>query len=355
MIAKESRTQEWIHEASARNNSHDTGLVEKTIRAFSLLESLALSGLDFCFKGGSSLMLHFGSSKRLSIDIDIICPPGTDIREYLGKNAEEYGFSGVELVERRSRTNVPKTHAEYYYEVSYVTRQTREKVLLDVLYEDLQYHRVEKKPIVSPFLIAEGEDVFVKVPSVDDLLGDKLTAFAPHTTGIPFHKGEKNCSMEVVKQLFDVASLFDEVKDYSLTADTYKRLAKLELAYRNREDYPLDSVLQDTIDSALCIAANGKLKKEDYRLYVDGVSRVRGFIHSTKYTIDRAITDSAKAAYLAACIKSGNMIPDKYSPSRNEELRNLIIPAPINSGLNRLKRQDIEAFFYWAKTLELLG
>lgn len=78
-------------------------------------------------------------------------------------------------------------------------------------------------------------------------------------------------------------------------------------------------------------------------IQVDGVSRVRGFIHSIKYTIDRAITDSAKAAYLAACIKSGNMIPDKYSPSRNEELRNLIIPAPINSRLNRLKRQEEEA------------
>jgi hypothetical protein len=30
----------------------------------------------------------------------------------------------------------------------------------------------------------------VSIPSYQDLLGDKLTAFAPHSTGIPFFKGE---------------------------------------------------------------------------------------------------------------------------------------------------------------------
>ena len=38
-------------------------------------------------------MLHLGSSKRLSIDIDIICPPGTDISQYVKSHSEEYGFA----------------------------------------------------------------------------------------------------------------------------------------------------------------------------------------------------------------------------------------------------------------------
>ena len=70
-------------------------------------------------------------------------------------------------------------------------------------------------PIQSRLLKTEGDPVMVKLPSKEDLLGDKLTAFAPHTTGIPFFKGEKNCSMEICKQLFDVASLFDIVGDLS--------------------------------------------------------------------------------------------------------------------------------------------
>lgn len=55
MIAQKSRSLEWIREAATKNHAPDIILVEKTIRAFSLLESLALSGLDFCFTPGFSI------------------------------------------------------------------------------------------------------------------------------------------------------------------------------------------------------------------------------------------------------------------------------------------------------------
>lgn len=61
-------------------------------------------------------------------------------------------------------------------------------MLLDVLYEDNWYTHVEQLPIVSPFLIMEGEPLRVSLPSKEDLRGDKLTAFAPNTTGIPYIK-----------------------------------------------------------------------------------------------------------------------------------------------------------------------
>lgn len=83
MIHPESRTLAWIETVANENNIRDIALVEKTIRAFSLLEALVRSGCPFLFKGGSSLLLHFDSSRRLSIDIDIICPPGSRIEDYL--------------------------------------------------------------------------------------------------------------------------------------------------------------------------------------------------------------------------------------------------------------------------------
>ena len=84
MIKKECMTTEWIKSISVRNKYKDLYLIEKVIRAMSLLEMLKLSGCPFCFKGGSALMLILGeSAHRLSIDIDIICPPGTNIELYL--------------------------------------------------------------------------------------------------------------------------------------------------------------------------------------------------------------------------------------------------------------------------------
>ena len=67
----------WIEKISKTNKS-DKILVEKVIRAFLLLEGLALSNIPFIFKGGTSLMLLTGSSKRLSIDIDIIINKNID-------------------------------------------------------------------------------------------------------------------------------------------------------------------------------------------------------------------------------------------------------------------------------------
>ncbi|MBO4428308.1 MAG: nucleotidyl transferase AbiEii/AbiGii toxin family protein [Bacteroidales bacterium] len=67
MISPESRSRDWIEKAAAGNRASNIVLVEKVIRAFSLLEALARSGCPFIFKGGSALMLHFNSSRRLSI------------------------------------------------------------------------------------------------------------------------------------------------------------------------------------------------------------------------------------------------------------------------------------------------
>ena len=79
-----SRSLEWIEQAKQHvPGVSDTPLVEKAIRALSLLESLVRSGCPFIFKGGTALMLHLDTTRRLSIDVDIVCPPGTDIKEYL--------------------------------------------------------------------------------------------------------------------------------------------------------------------------------------------------------------------------------------------------------------------------------
>ena len=80
MISKECLTTEWITQKSIELQYNDKNLIEKVIRAFSLLEMLSASGCPFYFKGGTSLMLILGGdSHRLSIDIDIMCPLGTNI------------------------------------------------------------------------------------------------------------------------------------------------------------------------------------------------------------------------------------------------------------------------------------
>lgn len=91
----------------------------------------------------------------------------------------------------------------------------------------------------------------VIVPSLEDILGDKLTAFAPNTTGIPYFKNADSMSMEIIKQLYDIGNLFDTVNDIETIKTAFYRFAKTEITYRNTKEINEDDVLQDIYETSL--------------------------------------------------------------------------------------------------------
>lgn len=355
MINPESRTREWI-EILRKQYPYikDASLLEKTIRAFSLLESLVRSGCPFIFKGGTALMLHLGSSRRLSIDIDIVCKPGTNVWDYLERYAGEYGFTGVKVISRESRTNVPKSHAAYEYVVSYPAGYSSGEILLDVLYEDIDYTQVLTLPIESPLLKIDGEPMMVRIPSLEDMLGDKLTAFAPHTTGIPFFKNEKPFSMEIMKQLFDVSSIIDRINNLDIVSSTFHKLVPLELGYRGLDTLSAQDVLNDVYDTAMNICLYGALNKQEYNYLTDGAHRVNGFILTENYTMERAVRDAAKVAYLVRLIQLGINEVRHYTKEADATLTNILIENQSINKLNRIKKINTEAFFYCHQLEKLL-
>ncbi len=354
MISKTCFTTEWIEKVSKELHYNDKNLIEKVIRALSLLEMLAQAGCPFVFKGGTALMLILGeSAHRLSIDIDIICPPGTQIEDYL-KELPEFGFSKQELVERKHRGNeVPKSHSKLFYQIAYKNGSNEQSfILLDVLYEDLHYFQTKQIPIDTSFLQLEGEPLMVTVPSAEDILGDKLTAYAPNTTGIPYFKGERCCSMEIIKQLYDVGRLLEAVDDLNVTAQAFKKIAAIELSYRNLPD-ELAQVYDDIRQTSLCIATRGKLGEGQFELLQDGIQRIKSFMYKQNYHIEQAIADAARAAYLATLIEKGIDTIEKYSGNA-AEVATLQIQPSLSNKLNKLKISNPEAYYYWAKTSELL-
>ncbi len=355
MIDPRSRSLEWIQQAKQNiPGILDTPLVEKAIRALSLLESLVRSGCPFIFKGGTALMLQLDTSRRLSIDVDIVCPPGTDIRQYLGKFGQEYGFTDAEEIERISRNGVPKSHAEYHYAVSYPSGHPTDKILLDVLYEDIHYNQVVNFPIASPLLIQDGDPVTVPCPSLADMLGEKLTAFAPHTTGIPFFKHEDPFFMEIMKQLYDISSILDRIDDLSSVRKTYAEIVPIELGYRKLEHLTQADVLNDTYQCAMNICLRGALDRTEFSYYADGARRVNSFIIPESYNADIAIRDAAKVAYLVCLLQTGATEVKHYSPEMDTELAAALIEDQSLNKLNRIKKISLEAFFY-CRQLECLA
>lgn len=138
-------------------------------------------------------------------------------------------------------------------------------------------------------------------PNANGLLADKLTAFAPHTTGIPF--GERK-ELEIIKQLFDCSVLFEAMDDYHELCSSYKRIAETEIKYKGLSIQP-EVILKDTIRSCLCIASRGQYSRDEYDYFKDGISRIRNHIIGNKFNGEIAGSYAGRILYLTSSMITG--------------------------------------------------
>lgn len=114
MIAPESFTTEWIksHRKDPQFSKINPPVLEKMIRALALLEAIAVSGLQFTFKGGTSLILLLPKPRRFSIDIDILTKHSQlELESVFDKIIKEESFKSWKLdTERSYQAGVPKAH-----------------------------------------------------------------------------------------------------------------------------------------------------------------------------------------------------------------------------------------------------
>lgn len=140
MIKEFCFTDDWI-EGFRRQKNHrriDKIILEKMIYALHLLERLKSNGLNFVFKGGTSLVLLMEEDNRFSIDIDIICKlERKELEHILQKVVDSSKFITFELDEHRSyKPGVPKAHYKFRFDSN---KQGSGSILLDVLIGDSIY------------------------------------------------------------------------------------------------------------------------------------------------------------------------------------------------------------------------
>ena len=345
MIQPISFSEEHIRELQ-KTSKRDPVLLERAVYAFGLLEALARVGMPFIFKGGTCLMLLMDRLRRLSTDIDIIVKPGTDLDAFIEEASKIFPFQSAEEQKRIGKNNIEKSHFKFTYD-SPVNHKPL-YILLDVLFEENHYAEVISKEIRNELLQTQPEYLTVQIPSADCILADKLTAFAPHTTGILLNDGK---DMEVMKQFYDVISLLDIFEDTEKVRHTYTGIAKAELAYRG-SDAGVEDCLRDTFDAALCLASRGKTEAEEYPLYVKGIRDLRGHIYAENYSPEIAATRAPKVMYMAACLLTGNdyeRIEDAAAFAGEKLTVDKLMP------LAYLRKVSSEAYAYAIKTDRLIA
>jgi len=363
MIKEHCFTKEWI-DSFRKQKDHkriDKIILEKMIYALHLLERLQTHGLDFIFKGGTSLVLLLKEDNRFSIDIDIICKTDRKVFDLiLQRVVDSSNFTRFELDEHRSyQPGVPKAH----YKLSFNSQiQGSGIILLDVLIDESVYPELIEKTIATKW-IEMDEEVKVRLPSIDAIIGDKLTAFAPNTIGIPYFKGniKQSFSMEICKQLFDLNKLFHQIQKMEIVTASFKAFTVQEIEYRQKKNpgFQLNSevVLKDIIDTCQIIAKRGGGSTDEKRKFTELQKGIRafgtGYLMRGNFRIDDAIAASARVAYLAAKIMVSDLTPVEYY--KGQSMNELSIEDSNWNYLNRLKRQlDKSSFYYWYHTVKIL-
>ena len=208
---------------------------------------------------------------------------------------------------------------------------------------------------MHPIFEAE-EEIEVTVPSVNSIAGDKLTAFAPKTIGIPYGKGK---SMEIIKQLFDLGILFEHISDLREVYDSYRNTAELESGYRKLK-MPIEAFLDDSVATSYLICQSGFkgcVNNDETKELNAGIKRIKSHVLGGKYSILQAKSDASKVAYLTSMMREGRLDIDFEEIRKNRQDLKIIKTINLTDNyiiLSKLKKISPDSFYLWAKALDLI-
>lgn len=356
MIAEQCFTKAWLDQCRSQVGRADPGLLEKSIHAFDLVGRLAAAQLPFVFKGGTAMLLLLDNFRRLSIDVDIACPlPREEVARIVTQAVAGGRFISV-IPDERDPERLPKRHHYELKFASVVDPRVPATLQLDVLESDGHYPQTQLLPLRSKFILPAG-DILVTAPTVEGLLADKLTAFAPKTVGVPYNAFK--ASIKIAKHAADIGELFLHMNDGNGLSAAYDRIFEAENSYRSNA-FTRNEALDDTIEAAriLCgINLKGFVATPESSVLLSGVAQVDTHMMGARYTLDSAKVAAARAAHLAARIRADDM-PAALSEIRCGEAE---ISASCDvklegrfTSLSRLFRFNPEAFCHWVRVQDLL-
>lgn len=350
MLAEQIKSKEFLEESiknlKKKNPSADIQLLEKTIGALFLVESLVNTGLDFIFKDGTSLILLLDEIKRFSVDVDII----TEESQKKVKQIVNEIINNQDLftrVEENIRENVVSKRmqiAHYKFFFNSVTDDSEKYILLDIAFESNKYSRVIEKRIENTKLNVKS-DLSVKVPSTESILGDKLNVLAPRTTGISYNSEKE---LELMKQLYDVDKLFNVAKDINEIKESFINIANREINYRKLKKITYEDVLNDIEDFTKDIIY--RENKENLNKIIIGMRKFTNFMLERKFLIDKEVlTAASKVTYLVYLIKNNKKQIERYGVGN---LQGIEIPMEYRKRLKVIQKINEEAYYYIIKSME---
>jgi predicted nucleotidyltransferase component of viral defense system len=232
-------SEEHITSQFAQHKGVSKELYLRALNSFEFLAQLRDCGLDPLFKGGSAAQLLFPAPlQRLSIDLDFATGATCDeIETVLDAVNHKYG-NGKNRHELRGK-DLPPYLRLYNVYFSSVVDQKETKVALDFLLHEPHYKT--KQVRIKTFFYECA--LRVRVPTIEALLGDKMTVIADGTIG----KNMEEHAQSYAKQLYDLHTILAEGNGIQTNDafNAFQDVFAFEKVARNRTGM----VLQDAVES----------------------------------------------------------------------------------------------------------
>jgi hypothetical protein len=227
-------------------------------------------------------------------------------------------------------------------------------ILLDIIFVENTYPKTQRIKLKSTLLVTEEPHTEIEAPTFESLAGDKLTAFACNTIGIPIGK---NKELEIAKQLFDLGMLHGRIFSTEVVRSSFLQTAAMCITAYHKPYNPQD-VYDDILSVAFTMAMNGKHNKPLFDEIKRGISGLADYLsRGTKFGYEAATIAAAKVAYLVACLMKGKeMETVAWSIDIQGDYKKRQIEHPEYGLLNKeLKKRNPEAWLYWLHAVAVLA
>ena len=345
--------------------------MEKCALALELVGRLSKEGLDFIFKGGTSLMLLFDVPKRLLIDVDILClEPLEKLGEVLDRVVTETPFNNWNHQDQRDREAPPTKHFQVYDE-PIVPQAHAPSIQIDVIECDSPYAQLVEQTVRAPFL-EQVEEITVPMPSASCLLGDKLAAFAPSTIGYlyqPISRSGRETEprpIKVLKHLFDLSVLAELGTNMADAIASYERIFEEQLKFRadvfqqRGIEMTPDLALDDSQDAAFWAARVGgrRLPENENKLIFtqSGIRALRSHLFIEPFAPAQTRLAAGRATLVAEIVRKGSTdfdLPGVLGAPLDTESINGTKLESSWADLNTIKGTNTDAYVLWEQAQRL--
>jgi hypothetical protein len=103
--------------------------------------------------------------------------------------------------------------------------------------------------------------------------------------------------------------------------------------------------LLDSLETAETLAFQGRVRREEFKCLQNGVKSFSNYVFTKKFNMESATLCAGKVAYLVLGTLNNSSNFQKFSTPN--EIAPFIIKHVKYIGLNKLKKTNPEAFFYW--------